>query len=145
MQSEAMIREVARQFATGLDRNDFQAVEALLSPDCIYDLSPGLLLGPSQIIESYQSNDARARPLFDHIGYQSEVLEVHGQSALIKFVDQLEKGGLRYAHACLQRITVSPAGQIERIVQVDSPEEQIALRAYFMAVGLLPNSPTGVA
>ena len=98
-----------------------------------------------QIIASYQSNDAHAKPLFDHIGYQSEVIEVLGQSALIKFVDHLEKGGIRYAHACLQRITVSPAGQIERIVQVDSPEEQIALREYFMAIGLLPNSPTGVA
>jgi hypothetical protein len=138
MQSEAMIRDIARQFATGLDRNDFGTVEALLSPGCIYELSPGLLLGPRQIIESYQANDARAQPLFDHIGYQSEVIEVHGESALIKFVDQLEKGGLRYAHACLQRITVSPAGQIERIVQVDSPEEQIALREFFKAVGLIP-------
>lgn len=109
-----------------------------MSPNCIYDLSPGLLHGPGQIVASYQNNDARARPLFDHIGYESEVLEVHGQSALIQFVDHLEKGGVRYAHACLQRITVSPAGQIERIVQVDSPEENVALREYFRAVGLIP-------
>ncbi len=138
MRSEDGIRAIARQFAVGLDRNDFQAVEALLSPDCIYDLSPGLLYGPAQIVASYQINDARARPLFDHIGYESEVIEVRDQSALIKFVDHLEKSGVRYSHACLQRITVSPAGQIERIVQVDSPEENVALREYFEAVGLIP-------
>jgi hypothetical protein len=133
---------VAEAFANALDRGDFARVRGLVAPECRYDLraasltDEGTLVGPDAIIESYRSHDSRARRLFDRVEYCSAVEAVAGLTATIRFGDVLEKDGQRHTYSCRQRITLNDSGAIESIVQQDSTEETVAVRAFMERVGV---------
>src|SRR5687767_12396270 len=110
MVTDEHVRALAQAFADALDRNDFETVSTMLAPGCRYDLtnasltSEGTPVGPAAIIASYRWHDARSRRLFDRVEYSNVVEAVDGPTALIRFVDVLEKAGQRHAYSCRQRI-----------------------------------------
>jgi hypothetical protein len=122
MPTEENVRARAKAFAESLDRNDFEAVAALLAPKCRYDLtqasltSERILVGADVVVGSYQSHDARAQRLFDRVDYSSIVEAVHGNTAVIRFTDVLEKAGATHTYSCRQRLTIDEHGLIDTIV-----------------------------
>ena len=132
---------MARAFADSLDRSDFGSVAALLAPGCRYvqesSLTPeGTLVGPDAILASYRRHDERWRNLFDRVEYSSDVEALNDRSAVIRFVDVIEKDGQTHTYSCFQRITFDEHWRIEGIVQEDIPTEITAVRAFLERVGV---------
>ncbi len=141
MLSEQQVRLVAQAFADALDQNDFDRAASLLSVDCRYDTrstpGAGMLIGASAIINSYRWHDQRARTAFDRVDYLSEVEEVDGSAALVRFTDDLEKDGERHTYSCYQRLSIGASGQITAIAQQEIEGQRAALDAFTKRVGVV--------
>jgi hypothetical protein len=142
MSTDEKVRMQAKAFAESLDRNDFEAVAAMLAPACRYDLTTasltaeGTLVGADAILASYRSHDARAQRLFDRVDYSSVVEAVHGNTAVIRFTDVLQKAGATHRYSCRQRVTIDEHGRIDTIVHEDIAEETTAVQAFMKRVGV---------
>ena len=131
----------ARAFADALDQNDFESAAAMLAPDCRYVqesalTSEGTLVGPDAILASYRWHDERSRRLFDRVEYSSDVEVLSDHSAVIRFMDMIEKSGQQHSYSCFQQLTFDDHWRIERIVQQDIPAEITAVKAFFERVGV---------
>lgn len=122
-----------------LDEADFERAESLLSPDCRYDFRGSLTVGSAPIVASYRGADEWAKSTFDHVGYESQLLECSGDTipcdgapyqARVQFVDHLIQAGDPHTHRCEQLLTISSGGSIVSIHHVDLPGERERVEAY---------------
>lgn len=133
---------IAEAFAAALDASDVETVRSLLAPDYQYDLrgashtTEGVLHGPIAILESYAQHNQRARAACDRVGDSSEVEDVQGRTAVIRFADVIHKTGRQHTYHCRQRISVNELSLIAEIVQEEIPGELAAVRTFMREVGV---------
>ncbi len=133
------VAEIATSFAEALDAEDYIAAQELLSEQCEYDCRDQFFVGPEDIIASYRANGDSAGRTFDCVEYESSVLELSENTALIRFKDHVLHEGRRFTFECEQVIEVNHAGRICVIAHRDLPGQREALRLFKESVGL-PNS-----
>ena len=128
---------IATAFATALDRDDFLDAARLIADDCVYDTGREVLTGRAAILASYADATAWAHAKFDDVRYESEIENVEGAVATVRFTDYLVKaGGHFHRHRCRQDVTVGPAGTIVRIVHREIVGERESLDVFLRTCGI---------
>jgi hypothetical protein len=136
MSAEAEVLNRARQFASALDAERYEAVRALLAPTCRYQARTHTLTGPDSIVESYRTNGQSARRLFDDVQYGSEVRPAGGASVRVVFADQLRKGGQTHVYRSQQTLRFDAQGLIAEITHEELPLERERLLAFCARCGV---------
>ncbi len=127
----------ATAFAAALDQDDFTAAGGLVADDCAYDTGREIRYGRAAILASYADATAWAHAKFDDVRYESEIENVAGTTATVRFTDYLVKaGGKFHRHRCRQELTVGPAGTIVRIVHREIAGERESLEAFLRTCGI---------
>lgn len=126
----------ATQFAAALDAEDYGALQGLLSVDCEYVASSGVLVGPEAIIASYRKASAWAKANIDSVTYASSVRVADGDLAIVTFVDLLEGSGLRHSYSCEQSVAIGADGEIRRIVHLEIPGQRDAVDSFLRQIGV---------
>jgi hypothetical protein len=132
--------KVVEQFAAALDREDYGAARALLSPDCTYQVRSKVLRGPDSIVGSYKANGEWGAANIDSIEYRSHIEENVGKRFVVRYEDHLLHSGKRLTHACQQLVELDASGRISRIEHMDLPGEREALEAFFRETGIARRS-----
>ena len=120
----------ANLFAGALDADDFQAVEALLSKNCVFIGRGKIIEGRAAIINSYRESSERAQELFDAVHYESDVLSSSETSAEILFADYLMCGNLSHIYRSRHFLEFSTDGPIIRIRQEEEAGEVLNLKNF---------------
>jgi hypothetical protein len=133
--------KVVLQFADRLDRRDYDGLRDLLAADCRYELPDRRLVGCDAIIEAYRAGTEWAFAAFDQIDFESDLVAESDTSARVTFTDHLRSGERTHVFRCQQIVEWNSQGKIARIVHVDLPGEQTALREFFAKCGVVPPAP----
>ena len=128
--------DVARRFASALDRDDFALAQALLSDDCVYHIREQTHTGAAAIIETYRAASEWAACAFDAIKYDSSIEALDDGRIAITFLDRLRHKGLAHKHRCRQIVTIDQAVRITRIEHEDLPGEPEAVQSFLDRVGI---------
>ena len=123
-------REIVSRFASALDAEDYSAAHDLLAEGCVYHAPKDTVLtGPDAIIASYRGNGDRARDRFDTIRYSHEVRQDDEETFTIAYRDELTQAGRSHTFTCCQ-VAHCRAGQIDKIIHQELPEQREALDAF---------------
>lgn len=136
------VLDTARRFAEALDREDYVAAAALLTPDTRYRIGDDEFVGAEAIVASYRENGEWALATLDAVSYESRVEAAGPGRASITFVDHLEHALRRHTHTCRQEIAVGPDGRITGIEHHDLPGERERLDAFFRETGVKRSGET---
>lgn len=128
--------QIARRFATLLDRREYDALRKVLSADCQYEFRNDLLQGSAEIIETYRKNTTWGFRVFDRIEFESNVNSESRDSARVTFTDRLHVKGEVHQHKCQQIVTVDEYDRINRIMHIDLNGEGAALDAFCQKRGV---------
>ena len=135
MPDDGQIRETARQFAKALDERDYQAGAQCLADNCRYALaSDNTYVGRDAIIASYRESDEKADREFDRVTYSSDVSLGANGSAIVTFVDELQKCDATHTFRCLQIVYFGENERINRIEHCEIPGERERLTQFRKAV-----------
>jgi len=126
---------VAQQFATALDRDDYEAAGRVIYRDCAYAIDGETIIGRDAIVDSYLAVSDTGRAAFDSLEYDSSVSMDDDATAVIDFLDILIHNGTRHEHRCQQILTIE-GGWITRIEHRDLPGERESLEAFKRDVGI---------
>ncbi len=128
---------VVTALATALDGDDFIAAGPLIADECVYDTGREVLTGRAAILASYADATAWAHAKFDDVRYESEIENVEGATATVRYTDYLVKaGGKFHRHRCHQDLTVGVDGTIARIVHREIAGERESLDVFLEACGI---------
>lgn len=130
------VLNIARRWADALDRDDFEALPAFLSPECRYHSPGGEIVGPEAIIASYESSSVWAHATFDRITWASECEGQGDDRVLITFIDIADHRGEHHVYRCQQLIHVDDAGLIDDIIHISIEGEETALADFFARIGV---------
>jgi len=125
----------ANLFAGALDADDFLAVEALLSENCVFIGRGKVINGREAIINSYHESSERAQEIFDTVHYESDVLSSSETSAEILFADYLTCGKLSHIYRSRHFLEFSFDGPIIRIRQEEEAGELQNLKQFIQECG----------
>lgn len=117
------VLEIADRFSKSLDDEDYASAQNLINHHCVYRCRGKVYHVPKAIIDSYQLAGDSARCDFDKIEYESRVIIIPENTALIRFIDHFYKGDDKFTFNCEQLIEVNAEGQIILIVHRDFPQE----------------------
>lgn len=121
--------DLVTRFARALDGEDYPTVRRLLHDDCEYVCRGETHRGPEAIVESYRSNGDAGRSEFESIVYESTVRGVDERTAVVRFVDHLERAGERFTFES-EQVVDAEGDRIVRIEHVDLPGRCEALEAF---------------
>ncbi len=131
--------KLAIEFGEALDADDFPRAKELLSNGCEYLIGDQHLVGPDQIIQSYENNMLEGRRKLDDLVWgPSRIERIDDDSFFVHFTDYLTHRGQSHTHRCKQKITFDRSGQISRIDHIDDAEERSRLNSFYASVGLKP-------
>ena len=117
--SFATATEAALALASALDRSDWPACVACLSPQCKYEISGEVSQGPEAIISSYRVIGEWVEATFESVRYESSVETLDPKVAKISFRDLLEHQGHSLDFRCQQIITLGDDLLICKIQHID--------------------------
>ena len=131
------VAEIARRFAGALDGEEYEAVRAMLAPDCRYEVPNR---GPCRagchcLIVSRHS--ATARRLFDAVEYRSEpdgIDSTHRAHPVFRIALRIKAG--RTSINASRRCRCNPDGLIAVIRHEELPEEREGLLEFCAACGV---------
>lgn len=131
------MQDIATQFGTFLDNDNFEAVKKLLSHNCKYLIGDDILSGPENISHSYQQNMIEGRKKLDKLEWGKSSIEIISESEYyVHFTDYLTHKEKGHIFKCKQKLTINKKGQIIRIEHINEPGEQDKLDRYYKEVGL---------
>jgi hypothetical protein len=136
MAATPSINEIAHRFAGALDREDYEAARAMLTPDCRYEGRTGTVVGPDAIVSSYRHHSATARRLFDTVEYRSEPQRIDDDTACVRFFDCISKHGQTHVYQCQQRLQLRSDGLIASIRHEELPGARERLLEFCAACGV---------
>jgi ribosomal protein S18 acetylase RimI-like enzyme len=119
----------AEGFAKALDKDDFESAKAYLAQNCRYSTGEKDVHGPDAIIQGFREGSEKAKRLFDHVDYGSEILEIGAGGVVVQFTDLIEIKGQTHVYSSRQHLEFGDDGLITRIVQEEIPGELEALEA----------------
>ena len=118
--------QIAQQFATLIDRKEFDEVKPFLAEDCTYHYFEGSYSGRDNIANIYRMLQKFGDDDFDEIVVSSEVDELPDGKYRIRFNDLLRLGERWHALHSEELVTVED-GLIRHIEHLSFPEEARAL------------------
>jgi ribosomal protein S18 acetylase RimI-like enzyme len=121
-------RANAERFIKALDADSFKSAKAYLARNCRYVTGKKDLHGPEAIIQSFREGSDRAKRLFDHVDYGSEILEIEENSVIVQFTDLIQIKGQTHVYSSKQHLKFGEDGLIVRIVHEEIPGELEALQ-----------------
>jgi len=121
------LRTRAEGFAKALDKDDFESAKAYLAQNCRYLTGDKDIHGPDAIIQSFREGSEKAKRLFDHVDYGSEILDIGVAGVVVQFTDLIEITGKSHVCSSRQHLEFGDNGLIIRIVQEEIPGELEAL------------------
>jgi ribosomal protein S18 acetylase RimI-like enzyme len=130
------LRASAERFTKALDEDDFDSAKAYLARSCRYLKGGKVLRGPETIIQSYREGSDRAKRIFDHVDYGSEILRVDGNRVTVQFTDLIQIKGQTIVYSSKQHLEFGEDGLIIRIVHEEIPGELEALQATLKRLGV---------
>lgn len=122
------LRTRAEGFAKALDKDDFESAKACLAQNCRYLTGDKDIHGPDAIIQSFREGSEKAKRLFDHVDYGSEILDIGVASVVVQFTDLIEITGQTHLYSSRQHLEFGDGGLIIRIMQEEIPGELEALK-----------------
>lgn len=122
------LRTRAEGFAKALDKDDFESAKAYLAQNCRYLTGDKDIHGPDAIIQSFREGSEKAKRLFDHVDYGSEILDIGVASVVVQFTDLIEITGQTHLYSSRQHLEFGDGGLIIRIMQEEIPGELEALK-----------------
>jgi hypothetical protein len=128
--------EKAQKLAQYLDQDDFASAAALMAKDCVYDTKGVKIVGPAQIVGSYQEHSQYARKTFDSVIYKSEVRGLSENEFEMTYFDVISKNGKTHTYSCKQIIHFNKDQKVALIRHQEIPEEYNKLLAFYKEVGL---------
>lgn len=128
--------EAATALAQMLDVEDYAAAEAMLVPECIYEIDDKTMQGRAAIIESYRVIGDWVKATFEQYSYSSEVAADGEDQAIISYRDQIQHREHELDHRCQQIIRADSNGQIMEIRHVNLPGEAEKVKAFNAACGV---------
>jgi len=129
--------KIAAQFGNSLDQDDFKRTKELLSKNCEYIIGSAILLGPTEICNSYEQNMIEGRKKLDKLEWgESRIEKITDCEFYVHFTDYLTHKGINYIHKCKQKLTINSLGKITQIHHVDDAEEAKRLDEYYIKVGI---------
>ena len=132
--------KIATQFGNSLDQDDFETTKELLSQNCEYTIGSDILIGPTEICNSYEQNMIEGRKKLDKLEWgESQIEKISDNEYYVHFTDYLTHKGIDYTHRCKQKLTINSIGKITKINHIDNPEEAKRLNEYYIKVGIKKN------
>ena len=128
--------EAALALAQALNDEDYDAAEALLAPECIYEIDGKTVSGRAAIIESYRLIGDWVKATFDTYSYSSEVAADGEAQAIISYRDRIKHGVHQLDHRCRQVVSADTDGLIIEIRHVNLPGESEKAKAFNEACGV---------
>jgi hypothetical protein len=122
--------QTAERLAAALDAEDYGAVRACLSANCVYHGPDGVLTGPDAIVASYRQVAEAGRERFEEIKYESQALLAGPDSVIITFTDHLRLGRAWHRFRCRQHVRVGVDGLVEAIQHEEIPGERERLHQF---------------
>ena len=130
-------REIARQFADALDRDDYGTAADFLTPETTYTIHGRLFIGPDEILARYRDSSEWAHSAFDRIDYESSVELLDDDRVRVTFIDRITHAGETLEHEARQILRIDPEDEaIEGIKHVDLPEESEKIEEFFRKTGV---------
>lgn len=124
-------------FGRALDQDDFKAAEALLHPNCTYDIGKEVLEGAQAICNSYEQNMIEGRKKLDELEWGQCRVEAAGTDEVdLFFTDYLGHAGLKHTFRCKQRLRFDEAHRIVHITHMNLDGEPEKLDEFYRKVGL---------
>ena len=123
------LRTRAEGFAKALDKDDFESAKAYLAQNCRYLTGEKDMHGPDAIIQGFREGSEKAKRLFDHVDYGSEILDISAAGVVVQFTDLIEITGQNHVYSSRQHLEFGDDGLIVRIVHEEIPGELEALEA----------------
>jgi ribosomal protein S18 acetylase RimI-like enzyme len=123
------LRTRAEGFAKALDKDDFESAKAYLAQNCRYLTGDKDIHGPDAIIQNFREGSEKAKRLFDHVDYGSEILDIGVAGVVVQFTDLIEITGQSHIYSSKQHLEFGDDGLIIRIIQEEIPGELEALEA----------------
>jgi len=130
------LRASAERFIKALDEDDFESAKAYLAANCRYLTGKKDLRGPEAIIQSYREGSDKAKRVFDHVDYGSEILKIDRSSVKVQFTDLIQIKGQTIVYSSKQHLEFGEDGLIIRIVHEEVPGELEALQATLKKLGV---------
>ncbi len=120
-----------------LDQDDFNHAAQLLGKDCCYQIGTQIIEGPESIVASYRDNMLEGRAKLDGLEWgESRVEDITTDEFYIHYTDYLTHKNQVHTHRCKQKVTVDDQYKISRIEHINDDDEQQALDAFYIKVGL---------
>lgn len=108
-----------------LDSNDYETARSLMDPEVVYIIGEHRLVGPEEVVGSYQRASEMAHSLFDTVEYGHVVQGVvEQQTVRVRYSDALGVGGDEHSHYSVQDLTIDPDRGIVEIVDRPVPGER---------------------
>ena len=134
------LKEIAETFGTALDHDDFPTTENLIHQDCIYDIGSDIIVGPKEIVSSYEKNMIDGRKKLDELVWGESYVEALNENVFeVYFTDFLKHKGISHVHKCKQTLTITEEGKIIRIDHINLANEPEKLAAFYQQVGIAKN------
>ena len=130
------LRDSAERFAKALDEDDFESAKTHLAQNCQYSVGEKDLRGPEQVIQSFREGSDKAKRIFDHVDFGSEVLRIDGKNVTVQFTDLIQIKGQTLVYSSKQHLEFGEDGLIVRIVHEEIPGELEALEAVLNRLGV---------
>ena len=131
------MEQVAADFGTALDKDDFEYVKTLLTTDCQYFIGDTTLVGKNAIADSYEVNMIEGRNKMDKLEWGKSKIEIISETEyFVHFTDYLTHKGEKHVHHCKQKVSINTNGKIFKIVHINDAEEQQKLNAFYKRVGI---------
>lgn len=129
--------EVAKQFATLMDQNEYHEAGRLMSSACRYLYQGKVIEGIKEILKLYIDNYEIAQKELDEIQFSSEV-EPTAEPGLftLKYLDRVRRGSSWFEHRCEQKIKIVD-GKVVQIEHHDLPGEPEKLQEWREQVGII--------
>lgn len=131
-------KRIVEAFGIALDHDDFEYIQTIMAPACIYDNGDEVLTGPVEIAADYKKNMERGKAMLDRLEWGESYVEHHaGDDYFVYFEDRLQHGGESHTYKCRQKIRVNDDMKLIRIEHQELPGEREAVEAFKRRVGVL--------
>ncbi len=130
-------KEIALQFGTSLDNDNYTLFRATLAPHCKYNIGDKELKGPIDISNLYESNMKEGHQKFDELVWGNcRIEEVSENEFDVYFSDFLKHKGIEHNYKCKQRLTINDENLVTHIQHMELPCEREDLLKFYAKVGL---------
>ncbi len=129
--------QIAKEFGKSLDKDDFKLAESFLAVDCEYIIGNDKLVGPAEIVKSYEDNMIEGRKKLDQLKWgESTVENIGNNEYYVHFTDYLTHKSLQHTHRCKQKLSFRE-NKIIKITHIEDLNEKSKLEEFYKKVGII--------